>query len=357
MRVSKEEIRPPKDQNVETPGAALPASPRSAIAEEVRPFPCSQPGCRAFHDDMGGYCHVHRRFRIPWTIAQSVWVGLQRTWLAFLVLTLAVLELESKAMLTCILVALSPILCRSLALELGAASGFCILLPILLSSVFGTAARFNKMYRIATEFELTLEALCTQMLQSACVSRSSEDSQMMSTLLGCESCERYNVNSMEELRQANIADLRTNFLLARKHQRAFEREVCEPINAALRRDESPSQPGPAQASVMSLPAAQELLATVGEPRPPRVAAVWLQGSGVCLVDLLYCEVICEDFQQIRAVLRALEGRAASEEYGGHLAVVYIRDGFSQDFLSVQGRCGEIIVDIDGYLATAARLGL
>ncbi|OLQ15065.1 Protein N-lysine methyltransferase METTL21A [Symbiodinium microadriaticum] len=97
---------------------------------------------------------------------------------------------------------------------------------------------------------------------------------------------------MEELRQANIADLRTNFLLARKHQRAFEREVCEPINAALRRDESPSQPGPAQASVMSLPAAQELLATVGEPR------------------------ICEDFQQIRSVLRALEGRAASEEYGG-----------------------------------------
>jgi len=322
-----------------TPGTALPASPRSAIAEEVRPFPCSQPGCRAFHDDVGGYCPVHRRFRIPWTIAQSVWVGLQRAWLAFLVLTLAVLELESKAMLTCILVALSPILCRSLAMELGGSPvlWFCILLPILLSSVFGTAARFNKMYRIATEFELTLEALCTQMLQSASVSRSSEDSQMMSTLLGCESCERYNVNSMEELRQANIADLRTNFLLARKHQRAFEREVCEPINAALRRDESPSQPGPAQASVMSLPAAQELLATVGEPR--------------CLVDLLYCDVICEDFQQIRSVLRALEGRAASEEYGGHLAVVYIRDGFSQDFLSVQGRCGEIIVDIDGYLAT------
>lgn len=318
--------------------------------EEITvPFPCSQPGCREFHDDCSGYCLVHRHFRIPWSIGASIWVFLQQLWLAFMFMILAVLELESKALSTVILLSLSPILCQALATQIGGSAvvWMCVLVPVLWIGVGGTSARFNSMYRISTQHELTLEALCSQMLQFTCVVADSaapstgpasaavaaQQALNISTVFGCE-----DPGSFDELQQEEAAkDLRCNYLLARRRVRAFQREVCEPINAALGRDSSFSAVRPELKTLFS---AKDALAQHNNSRK--------------LIDLLYCDVICEDFQEVRAVLQALKGRAqAQSDVGvpGGLQVHHVRDGFSRDFQDAEGRCGKIVVELDGYLAT------
>lgn len=293
------------------------------------PFPCSQYGCREFHDDSSGYCIIHRHFRIPWSIAGSVWVFLQQLWLAFMFMILAVLELESKALSTLIMVSLCPILCQAMAASIGGSAilWLCILVPVVVGGIGGTSARFNSMYRISTEHELTLEALCSQMLQVVSVL---ENSAQVSTVFGCEDNTRF-----EELMQEEMANcLRGNFLLARRHARAFEREVCETINLALGRDYSPSSG--VRPQIKTLFSAKDALARHNNPRQ--------------LIDLLYCDVICDDFQEVRSVLQALKGRACDEIPGG-MRVLHVRDGFSRDFQDGEGRCGQIVVELDGYLAT------
>jgi len=325
-----------------TPGTLRHMHCRYFEEEITVPFPCSQPGCREFHDDCGGYCLVHRHFRIPWSIGASVWVFLQQLWLGFMFLVLAVLELESKALSTVILVSLSPILCQAMATWVGGSAilWLCILVPVLLGGVGGTSARFNSMYRISTEHELTLEALCSQMLQFTSVV---PDNASSSTTIG-SGVQAYSISTVfdceeetcfEELQQEEAAkDLRCNYLLARRRVRSFQREVCGPINLALGRESPHAGVRPELKTLFS---AKDAMARHNNSRK--------------LIDLLYCDVICEDFQEVRAVLQALKGRAQSEEVSCGLRVHHVRDGFSRDFQDGEGRCGQIVVDIEGYLAT------
>eukprot|EP00435_Cladocopium_sp_Y103_P056072 s735_g18.t2 len=335
------------DDEIKSPISLRHSHARHFEEEITVPFPCSQPGCREFHDDCSGYCLVHRHFRIPWSIGASIWVFLQQLWLGFMFMILAVLELESKALSTVILLSLSPILCQSLATRIGGSAlvWMCILVPVLWVGVGGTSARFNSMYRISTQHELTLEALCSQMLQFTCVVPDSaapsscgpasaavaaQQALTLSTVFGCE-----DPGSFDELQQEEAAkDLRCNYLLARRRVRAFQREVCEPINAALGRDSS-FYAG-VRPELKTLFSAKDALAQHNNSRK--------------LIDLLYCDVICEDFQEVRAVLQALKGRAQNDG-PGRLQVHHVRDGFSRDFQDAEGRCGKIVVELDGYLAT------
>ncbi|CAJ1403558.1 unnamed protein product [Effrenium voratum] len=308
------------------------ASPHSLQwRQETVPFPCSQPGCHEFHDDAGGYCRLHRCFRIPWTIAGSLWVLVQQLGLGFMVFTLASLELESKAQSTLFLASLSPILCQSLAVNIGGTVmlWMCLLVPFLVCGIFGTSARFNSMYRIATKHELTLEALCSELLQVVSVLHHSAH---VSTVFGCE-----DTDLQETLIQEVVTDLRSSFLQARHSAHAFQREVCWPINQALYGSPGQDLRKRVQPQLRTLHSAKEALGRLAVPEPRR------------LVDVLYCDVICADFQEVRAVVQALQGQAQGEE--ASLQVVHRRDGFSRDFQDAEGRCGQLVVKVNGYLAT------
>ena len=137
----------------------------------------------------------------------------------------------------------------------------------------------------------------------------------------------------DDVAQPQVTSLTEHFIEARNHLDDFDKNLC------LLREFLEEQPGSISRQdlrpvLMTVPVAQE--------------AVVREGGWDKILDLLYCDVIFDDWERMLSAWSFLKTRAEHDELR-EIKIVRTRDSFA----SVQAgvRCAEMVVKINDYLAT------
>ena len=284
--------------------------------DEVRPFPCSHPTCRTFHDLEGGYCQRHRCSGFCRRICSSLNSQRRYCQLVVLMFTQAIAEAESRHLLFLVVFSLFPVACYSLS-QLMRADATAMLLSfavIAVMSTWYTTVRLNRMQELSRELEVRAESIYARHLGSD-----------LSTLFGDQ--------GEEHITQFRVNSLQEHYLEARRHAETFHEMVCLPLKAFLDSKMVFGLSENLRPKLMPVPLAREALEREGDPSR--------------VFDILYCNVTLPDLTSIARAWQFLKTCLENDE--GNVQIMSMRDSFA---LAQAGhRCAEIVVRVHSYLAT------
>jgi len=290
------------------------------IFDESKPFPCSYPACNSFHSSETGYCERHRWLGLGKRICAAVNARRQHVELGLLLLAQAVAEVESRNLLFMIVLSLLPAASYGISESTGVSGTLIFLLfaGVAVASIVYTTARLNRMQELAKKLEVETEALYAKNLQKD-----------MSGLFGDR--------GGGDIAQPHITTLKDHFIEARKQFDSFDKYLCLPLLEFL--EEQPASMGSIsrqdlRPTLMTLSLAQE--AAVREGDPSRI------------FDLLYCNIMFDDWEKMVSAWCFLKTRAGCDDLAG-IEMVCARDSFA--FAQAGIRCAEMIFKINNYLAT------
>ena len=285
--------------------------------DENKPFPCSHPSCHSFHSSESGYCERHR-----WSgLFKRIWVAVnawrQNVELSVLILAQAVAEVESRFLLVLLVLSLLPVASYAFSQSTGVSGTliFLIVISIAIVSIVYTTARLNRMQTLSRRLEVESEALYAKNLQND-----------MSRLFGDW--------GRDDIAQHQVTSLTEHFVEARKHLDDFDKNLCLPLREFLEEQPGSISRQDLRPVLMTLPMAQE--------------AVVREGGWDKILDLLYCEVLFDDWEKMLSAWCFLKTRAEHDELR-EIEIVRTRDSFASVHAGV--RCAEMVVKINHYLAT------
>ena len=239
----------------------------------------------------------------------------QNVELAVLILAQAVVEVESRGLLFLIALSLLPVASYSIAQSTGVSGTliFLFLALIAIVSIVFTTARLNRMHALSKKLEVESEAVYAKNLKND-----------MSRVFGDE--------GTLDITQPDVTTLKEHFIEARRNLHDFNKMCCLPLREFLEEQHSISRRD-LQPSLMTLPAAQEAMR---EGEPSRI------------LDLLYCNVVFEDWEEMLSAWCFLKTRAESHDLGG-VELVRTRDFFALAYTGI--RSAEMVFRINNYFAT------
>ena len=292
-------------------------STQQDMFDEGKLFPCSHPSCHSFHCSESGYCEKHHWVGLGKRICVAVNGWRQNVELSVLILAQAMAEVESRFLLFLLVLSLLPVASYSFSQSTGVSGTliFMVVISIAIVSIVYTTARLNRMQTLSRKLEVESEALYAKNLQND-----------MSRLFG--DCGR------DDIAQPQVASLTEHFVEARKHLDDFDKNLCLPLREFLEEHPGSISRQDLRPVLMTLPMAQE--------------AVVREGGWDKILDLLYCEVLFDDWEKMLSAWCFLQTRAEHDELR-EMEIVRTRDSFA----SVQAgvRCAEMVVKINHYLAT------
>ena len=285
------------------------------IFDQNKPFPCSHPTCNFFHSSERGYCERHRWLGLGNRICLATNSWRQNVELAVLILAQAVVEVESRGLLFLIALSLLPVASYSIAQSTGVSGTliFLFLALIAIVSIVFTTARLNRMHALSKKLEVESEAVYAKNLKND-----------MSRVFGDE--------GTLDITQPDVTTLKEHFIEARRNLHDFNKMCCLPLREFLEEQHSISRRD-LQPSLMTLPAAQEAMR---EGEPSRI------------LDLLSCNVVFEDWEEMLSAWCFLKTRAESHDLGG-VELVRTRDFFALAHTGI--RSAEMVFRINNYFAT------
>ena len=251
--------------------------------DENRPFPCSHPACNFFHCSERGYCERHRWLGLGKRICVATNSWRQNVELAVLILAQAVVEVESRSLLFLIALSLLPVASYSISQSTGV-SGTLIFLLLALTAIVSivcTTVRLNRMHALSKKLEVESEAVYAKNLKND-----------MSRVFGDQ--------GTLDITQPDVTSLKEHFIEARRNLHDFNKMFCLPLREFLEEQHSISRRD-LQPSLMTLPAAQEAVMREGEPSR--------------ILDLLYCNVVFEDWEEMLSAWCFLKTRSESHDLG------------------------------------------
>ena len=290
---------------------------RMDILDETRPFPCSHLTCTSFHAELHGYCERHRWLGLAKRIFVQLNTGRQYIELSLLILMQAAAEVESRHLLLLIIISLLPAACFSMSQSTGGPGtvAFLLIVFLTLGSVAYTAARLQRMHDLSKELHVQVESMYAKHLQID-----------MSRLFGGK-------DGDIDIVQPRISSLTEHFIEARVQLDKFNRDICLPLQEFLRTRDFTSRPNMRPALKLLAPAQEDVL---------------LQGSASHILDLLYCDVTFSCWHGMIEAWKFLTRRIESGELN-NIEIVHVRDYFAA--AETGRRCAEMILNINGYLAT------
>ena len=292
-------------------------SSQQEMLDVSKPFPCSHPSCQSFHSSESGYCDRHRWSGLFKRICVVGHAWRQNVELSVLILAQAVAEVESRFLLVLLVLGLLPVASYSFSQSTGVSGTliFMIIISIAIVSIVYTTARLNRMHTLSKKLEVESEALYAKNLQND-----------MSRLFGDW--------GRDDIAQPQITSLTEHFVEARKHLDDFDKNLCLPLREFLEEQPGSISRQDLRPVLMTVPVAQDAVMREGEPSR--------------ILDLLYCDVIFDDWERMLSAWCFLKTRAEHDELR-EIKMVRTRDSFA----SVQAgvRCAEMVVKINHYLAT------
>ena len=294
-----------------------PHSSQQEMLDVSKPFPCSHPLCQSFNSSESGYCDRHRWSGLFKRICVVGNAWRQNVELSVLILAQAVAEVESRFLLVLLVLGLLPVASYSFSQSTGVSGTliFMIVISIAIVSIVYTTARLNRMHTLSRKLEVESEALYAKNLQND-----------MSRLFGDW--------GRDDIAQPQITSLTEHFVEARKHLDDFDKNLCLPLREFLEEQPGSISRQDLRPVLMTVPVAQDAVMREGEPSR--------------ILDLLYCDVIFDDWERMLSAWCFLKTRAEHDELR-EIKIVRTRDSFA----SVQAgvRCAEMVVKINHYLAT------
>ena len=292
-------------------------SSQQEMFDEGKPFPCSHPSCHSFHSSENGYCERHRWSGLFKRICVAGNAWRQNVELSVLILAQAVAEVESRFLLVLLVLSLLPVASYSFSQSAGVSGTliFLIIISIAIVSIFYTTARLNRMHTLSRRLEVESEALYAKNLQND-----------MSRLFGDW--------GRDDIAQPQVTSLTEHFVEARKHLDDFDKNLCLPLREFLEEQPGSISRQDLRPVLMTVPVAQEAVVREGEPSR--------------IVDLLYCDVIFDDWERMLSAWCFLKTRAEHDELR-EIEIVRTRDSFASVKAGV--RCAAMVVKINHYLAT------
>ena len=292
-------------------------STQQEMFDEGKPFPCSHPSCHSFHSSESGYCERHRWSGLFKRICVVGNAWRQNVELSVLILAQAVAEVESRFLLVLLVLSLLPVASYSFSQSTGVSGTliFMIVISIAIVSIVYTTARLNRMQTLSKKLEVESEALYAKNLQND-----------MSRLFGDW--------GRDDIAQPQVTSLTEHFVEARKHLDDFDKNLCLPLREFLEEQPGSISRQDLRPILMTVPVAQE--AVVREGKPSRI------------VDLLYCDVIFDDWERMLSAWCFLKTRAEHDELR-EIEMVRTRDSFAS--AQAGARCAEMVVKINHYLTT------
>ena len=284
--------------------------------DENKPFPCSHPTCDSFHSSERGYCERHHCLGLGRRICVATNSWRQNVELAVLILAQAVVEVESRGLLFLIALSLLPVASYSMSQSTGV-SGTLIFLFLALTAIVSivfTTARLNRMHALSKKLEVESEAVYAKNLKND-----------MSRIFGDQ--------GKMDITQPDATTLKEHFIEARRNLSDFNRMLCLPLREFLEEQNSIGRRD-LQPYLMTLPAAHEAVMREGEPSR--------------ILDLLYCNVVFEDWEEMLSAWCFLKTRAESQDLGG-VELVRTRDFFALAHTGI--RSAEMVFRINNYFAT------
>ena len=292
-------------------------STQQEMFDENKPFPCSHPSCHSFHCSESGYCERHHWVGLGKRICVAVNGWRQNVELSVLILAQAVAEVESRFLLVLLVLSLVPVASYAFSQSTGVSGTliFLIVISIAIVSIVYTTARLNRMHTLSRKLEVESEALYAKNLQHD-----------MSRLFGDW--------GRDDIAQPQVTSLTEHFIEARNHLDDFDKNLCLPLREFLEEQPGSISRQDLRPVLMTVPVAQEAVVREGEPSR--------------ILDLLYCDVIFDDWERMLSAWCFLKTRAEHDELR-EIEIVRTRDSFA----SVQAgvRCAEMVVKINHYLAT------
>ena len=305
------------DESAGEDGETETHSTQQEMFDENKPFPCSHPSCHSFHSSESGYCERHRWSGLFKRICVVGNAWHQNVELSVLILAQAVAEVESRFLLVLLVLGLLPVASYSISQSTGVSGTliFTIVISIAIVSIVYTTARLNRMHTLSRKLEVESEALYAKNLQND-----------MSRLFGDW--------GRDDIAQPQVTSLTEHFVEARKHLDDFDKNLCLPLREFLEEQPGSISRQDLRPVLMTLPMTQE--------------AVVREGGWDKILDLLYCEVLFDDWEKMLSAWCFLQTRAEHDELR-EIKIVRTRDSFA----SVQAgvRCAEMVVKINHYLAT------
>ncbi|CAE7258519.1 GPR125, partial [Symbiodinium sp. CCMP2456] len=306
-------------------GSSKPSARRSTVQMEMHkihdrglPFPCSHVGCPRFHENLTGYCDEHYFCRLWRGFLDNFQEARRYFELALIFFVQAAADIDSKGLLLLILLSLYPVLVFGLADVSGfsVSSLSALLLALLVASFSYASFRFDQMQRATLELSLSLEGFYSQVLgEDECIRHAS--------LVFGVAGDSY--PSVDEVRQ-ETGDLKTNFLRAQQHLPSFQKAVQKVVRAV---------------------GAEDMEAQIKCGDESFLVSDGCEGA----VDVLHCDIYCNDLRHVRQTWNELSRCFHSEEEP--IYIVALRDGFAEE--DSQRRCCEVVLGIEGYLATVRLL--
>ena len=292
-------------------------STQQEMFDEGKPFPCSHPSCHSFHSSESGYCERHHWVGLGKRICVAVNGWRQNVELSVLILAQAVAEVESRFLLVLLVLSLLPVASYAFSQSTGVSGTliFLIVISIAIVSIVYTTARLNRMQTLSKKLEVESEALYAKNLQND-----------MSRLFGDW--------GRDDIAQPQVTSLTEHFVEARKHLDDFDKNLCLPLREFLEEQPGSISRQDLRPILMTLPMAQEAVVREGEPGR--------------ILDLLYCDVIFDDWERMLSAWCFLQTRAGYDELR-EIEIVRTRDSFASVHAGV--RCAEMVVKINDYLAT------
>ena len=292
-------------------------STQQEMLDEGNPFPCSHPSCHSFHSSESGYCERHRWSGLFKRICVAGNAWRQNLELSVLILAQAVAEVESRFLLVLLVLSLLPVASYSFSQSTGVSGTliFLIVISIAIVSIFYTTARLNRMHTLSRRLEVESEALYAKNLQND-----------MSRLFGD--------SGRDDIAQPQVTSLMEHFVEARKHLDDFDKNLCLPLREFLEEQPGSISRQDLRPVLMTVPMAQDAVMREGEPSR--------------ILDLLYCDVIFDDWERMLSAWCFLQMRAEHDELR-EMEIVRTRDSFASVHAGV--RCAEMVVKINHYLAT------
>ena len=292
-------------------------SAQQEMLDENTPFPCSYPSCTFFHSFESGYCERHRWLGLGQRICIAINAWRQTVELSVLILAQAVAEVESRFLLVLIVLSLLPGASYSLEKSTGVPSIMILIVTGISAAIVSiyTTPRLNQMQALSKKLEVECEALYVKNLQTD-----------MSMLFGDW--------GRDDIAQPHITSLREHFIEARKHLDHCDKHLCLPLREFLEEQPGSISPQDLRPVLMTLPVAKEAVVREGEPSR--------------ILDLLYCDVIFDDWEKMLSAWCFLKTRAEDDELR-EIKIVRTRDSFASARTGI--RCAEMVVQINHYFAT------
>ena len=292
-------------------------STQQEMLDENKPFPCSHPSCNSFHSSESGFCEKHRWSGLFKRICAVGNAWRQHVELGVLILAQAAAEVESRFLLVLLVLSLLPVASYSFSQSTGVSGTliFLIVISIAIVSIVYTTARLNRMQALSKKLEVEAEALYAKHLQND-----------MSRLFGDW--------GRDDIAQPHFRSLTEHFVEARKHLDDFDKNLCLPLREFLEEHPGSISRQDLRPVLMTLSMAQEAVVREGEPSR--------------ILDLLYCDVLFDDWEKMLNAWCFLKTRAEYHELR-EVEIVRTRDSFASAQAGV--RCAEMVVKMDHYLAT------